>query len=52
VQACDVEFIESFSNESVTADRGEEVEAFAEHRIVQLLLKSCQPVSVKGDLYG
>ena len=47
MQACDAEFIESLSKESVAADRGEEVEGFAECCIVQLPLESCQPVSVK-----
>jgi len=50
VQACDAEFIESFSKESITADRREEVEGFMECCIVQLLLEIYQPVSVKSDL--
>jgi len=52
VQACDAEFIKNFLKESVAADKGEEVEGFAECCIVKLLLESYQPVSVKGDFYG
>ena len=52
VQACDAQFIESFSKESIAADGGEEIEVFAECHIVQLLLESYQSVSVKGDLNG
>jgi len=52
VLACDVHFIDSFSKESVATDGGEEIEGFAECCIVQLLLESCQPISVKGDLNG
>ena len=52
VQACDTQFIESFSKESVATDGGEEIEGFVECYIVQILLESCQPMSVKGDLNG
>ena len=38
VQSCDAQFIESFSKESVTTDRGEKVEGFAKCGIVQLVL--------------
>jgi len=52
MQACDAEFIEGFSKESIATNRGEEVESFSKRCIVQLFLESYQLISVDVDLYG